>query len=331
MGMSFKICSIGCGGMAWGGHGPAFRKYAGEHPDVKLAGCCDIDAGKAENFRREFGFARSYTNWEEMLREEKPDAVSLIVPVTLTAELTLQILRRRIPVILEKPPGMNREQTLRMAEEADRTGTPNQVAFNRRYMPMVRRFLELRRDCRANFWQYDFFRVNRRDEDFSTTCIHGIDAVRFLAGSPYRRVGFTYRPVPGAEDWVVDILLDCEFQDGSAGRLTFSPMTGIVAERCTMHGTNQLIACTLPYHGSIKPADGPGRIFLAQNGKILLEETAPLEEEDFVSNGFYDENASFFDCIQAGGHPEGGILSGLQSVEIAECIRQRKVLYEPSC
>ena len=124
MGMSFKICAVGCGGMAKAGHGPAFRKYALEHPEVTLAACCDIDAGRAEAFRKEFGFTRSYTCWEDMLRDEKPDAVSLIVPVNLTEELTVQMLRRRIPVILEKPPGMNREQTLRMAEEADRTGTP---------------------------------------------------------------------------------------------------------------------------------------------------------------------------------------------------------------
>ncbi len=326
--MSFKICSIGCGGMAQAGHGPAFRKYAQMNPDIKLAACCDIDAARAEKFRSEFGFARSYTEWEEMIRQEKPDAVSLIVPVTLTEELTIQMLRHKIPVILEKPPGMNREQTLRMADEAQRTETPNQVAFNRRYMPIIRRFAQLRQGRTANLWQYDFFRVNRRDQDFSTTCIHGIDTVRFLAGCSYRQVKFTYHPIAGAEDWVADIILDCEFRDGAAGRIIFSPMTGIVAERCTMHGTNQLISCTLPYHGSTKPADGPGRILLAQNGRILLEETTPAEEEDFVSNGFYGENAAFFDCIRAGGRPDGDILSGLQSVEIADCIRHRKALYE---
>lgn len=326
--MSFKICSIGCGGMAQAGHGPAFRKYAQEHPDTILAACCDVDASRAEKFRNDFGFARAYTGWEEMVRTEKPDAVCLIVPVTLTAELTLEMLRRKIPVILEKPPGMDREQTLRMIEEARRTGTPNQVAFNRRYMPMIQRFSELRQGRTANFWQYDFFRVNRRDPDFSTTCIHGIDTARFLAGSPYRRVEFTYRPIPGAQDWVANITLDCEFQDGAAGRITFAPMTGIVAERCTMHGTNELISCALPYHSSAKLVDGSGKIFLAQNGEILLEENTPTEEELFVSNGFYGENAAFFDCIQAGERPEGDILSGLQSVEIADCIRRRKPRYE---
>lgn len=326
--MSFKICSIGCGGMAQAGHGPAFRKYAQERPGVFLAACCDVDAARAEAFRSQFGFARAYTGWEEMLRAERPDAISLIVPVTLTEELTLQMLRRKIPVILEKPPGMNREQTLRMAEEAQRTGTPNQVAFNRRYMPMIQRFFQLRQGRIANFWQYDFFRVNRRDQDFSTTCIHGIDATRFLAGSPYRRVEFSYRPVTGAEDWVSTITLDCEFQDGAAGRITFAPMTGIVAERCIMHGTNELISCTLPYHGGTNSADGSGTIFLAQNSKILLEETAPADEESFVSNGFYGENAAFFDCIRMGKRPEGDIFSGLQSVEIADCIRKRKSLYE---
>lgn len=325
--MCFRICTIGCGDMATVGHGPSFRKYAQETPGTVLAACCDLDPAKAEQFRTSFGFERAYTDIDEMLATEKPDAVSLIVPPAATAPLTEKLLRAGIPVILEKPPGLNREETLRLMEVAEQTGTPNQVAFNRRYMPMVQRFKQLRQGREDLFWQYDFYRSNRRDKDFSHTSIHGIDTVRFLAGKPYRHVDFNYYPNPADSTLVPIITLDFELTDGARGRITFNPGSGICAERCTMHGTNEMIYAALPYHGINGSVDGPGSIIVTEKNQIVLREEAP-EEEFFVSNGFYDENAHFFDCIRTGRRPEGDIASGLQAVEIAECIRNRKSSYD---
>ena len=325
--MDFKICCIGCGDMATIGHGPSFQKYARENSGIYLAACCDLNISKAEQFRSAFGFARAYTDVEQMLAYEKPDAVSLIVPPAITEQLTAKLLQAGIPVILEKPPGLNREQTLRLMELAERTGTPNQVAFNRRYMPMVRRFAELRQGHRDLFWQYDFYRSNRRDKDFSTTSIHGIDTVRFLAGKSYSRVDFHYFPNPMDSNLVPTITLDFEFEGGTQGRITFAPASGICAERCIMHGTNEMIYAALPYHGINGSMDGPGSILVSEKNQIVLRENAP-EEEFFVSNGFYGENAHFFDCIRSGIRPTGDIASGLQAVEIAECIRKRKSRYD---
>lgn len=325
--MSFKICCIGCGDMATVGHGPSFRKYAQENPDVTLVACCDLDPAKAEQFRSSFGFAKAYTDMDQMLAIEKPDAVSLIVPPAATEPLTTKLLRAGIPVILEKPPGLDREQTLRLMEVAEQTGTPNQVAFNRRYMPMIQRFWELRQGRQDLFWQYDFYRSNRRDKDFSTTSIHGIDTVRFLAGKSYRHVDFHYYPNPQDSTLVPVITLDFEMMDGARGRITFNPGSGICAERCIMHGTNQMIYAALPYHGINGSMDGPGSILVSEKNQVVLREDAP-EEEFFVSNGFYGENAHFFDCIRAGIRPTGDIASGLQAVEIAECIRKRKSSYD---
>lgn len=325
--MSFKICSIGCGDMATVGHGPSFHKYAQETPDTILAACCDLDSAKAEQFRTSFGFRKAYTDVDEMLATEKPDAVSLIVPPAATAPLTAKLLRAGIPVILEKPPGLNREETLQLIEVAEQTGTPNQVAFNRRYMPMIQRFLELRQDREDLFWQYDFYRSNRHDKDFSTTSIHGIDTIRFLAGKDYRRIDFHYYSNPKDETLVPVITLDFELADGARGRITFDPGSGICAERCIMHGTNEMIYAALPYHGINGSMDGPGTIMVTKKNQIIVREEAP-EEEFFVSNGFYGENAHFFDCIRNDIRPAGDIASGLQAVEIAECIRNRKSSYE---
>lgn len=325
--MAFKICTVGCGGMANGGHGPSFRKYAAEREDTVLAGCCDVDAAKAEAYREKFGFERAYTDMETMLKAEKPDAVSLVVPVFLTERLSIQVMEMGFPVILEKPPGMDREQTLRMIDAAERTGVYNQVSFNRRHMPIVRRFKELRQGLQGQMWQYEFYRVNRRDADFSTTSIHGIDTMKFLAGSDYKHIRFRYLPNPANPELVPMILLDCEFSDGQAGRITFAPATGVSAERCTMHGTNEMIYATFPYHSTTGSLDANGMITIARGGQVVHQEPGQVAE-GFVENGFYGENAHFFDCVRAGIRPTDDIASGLQAVEIADCIRKRKEFYE---
>ena len=71
----FKICSIGCGGMAKSGHGPAFAKYKKDYKDVCLAACCDINEEAAKAFKENFGFEAYYTDYQKMLEEVKPDVV----------------------------------------------------------------------------------------------------------------------------------------------------------------------------------------------------------------------------------------------------------------
>ena len=135
----FKICLIGCGYMTKDGHGPSCAAYAQKHEDTELAACCDIRLDAAKEACSRFGFQRAYTDYREMVEREKPDVVLAITPVALTAQISIDLLNRKIPVLLEKPPGMDREQTLAIHEAALRNNTPARVAFNRRYMPLWRR------------------------------------------------------------------------------------------------------------------------------------------------------------------------------------------------
>ncbi len=329
--MPFKICAVGCGGMATTGHGPAFQKYAAERPDTELAACCDLSVEKAAAFAEKFGFARAYTDMDEMLRAEKPDAVSLVVPVQLTAALSIRVLRLGYPVILEKPPGLNREETLRMMAAAKESGTPNQVAFNRRHMPLLRTLRERLTAPGApavHAIQYDFCRVGRADADFSTTAIHGIDAVRFLAGRDYQAVRFAYQTLPGRPEHVANVFLDCRFEGGGSAGIRFYPLSGVTVERADLHAEDESWFLELPIWGS---SDCPGRLTRFVKGE-RAENLSGLEfcraEEGFIANGFYGENAAFFDAIREGRRPADDIASGLQAVEIADCIRRRADAYE---
>jgi predicted dehydrogenase len=330
--MSFKIATIGCGGMATAAHGPSYAKYAATHPDTELAACCDLDADRAARFRDRFGFQRSYTDLGVMLDTERPDAVCLVAPVEATCTLTCDILARGYPLLMEKPPGRTLEEIDRMIAAADASGMVTQVAFNRRYTPLLR---ELKRLLTEQFQpsdlqhiRYDFTRVGRRDEDFSTTAIHGIDAARFLAGSDYATIQFHYREYPQFGPGVANIFMDCVFASGATAHLGFCPMTGAVVERATIHAWDHTFYLDLPLSNSL---DLPGRLQHIEKDKRQQDVTG--EEisdgsEMFELNGFYAENAAFFDAIRSGVTPEGDLRSARQSVEVAQCVRERRSMFK---
>ncbi|MDO8971533.1 MAG: Gfo/Idh/MocA family oxidoreductase, partial [Saprospiraceae bacterium] len=112
--MTFKICTIGCGQLAISHHGPAYVKYVSQTPDTELTACSDLDQSKAAYFARRFGFKRSYTDPIAMLEKEHPDVVCLLVPPTVTAPLTCQILMMGYPLLMEKPPGLTVVETDQM-------------------------------------------------------------------------------------------------------------------------------------------------------------------------------------------------------------------------
>ncbi|NOZ21902.1 MAG: Gfo/Idh/MocA family oxidoreductase [Planctomycetes bacterium] len=332
--MSFKICVVGCGGMSTRGHGPSCAKYAATHPDTVLAACCDLDEAKAITYRDTFGFAKHYTDLVTMLDTERPDAVCLIAPVALTCELSCRIMEMGYPLIMEKPPGMTVEETDRMIAVAEAKDVSNQVALNRRHTPLIR---ELKRLLSEGFQpseiqniRYDFFRYNRKDADFSTTAIHGIDTVRFLAGSDYAHVRFHYQPFPELGDTVANIFMDCTMESGATAHLNFCPVAGLIIERATVNLLDHTFFLHIPMWRAF---DDPGRLIHVEKKETVLDVTGEDitdGPEPFELSGFYGENASFFDDLRAGRRPVGDVKSARQSVEIAQCIRERKEEYHKS-
>ncbi len=125
-----KLAQIGCGEHARVAHGPSQRRCAAERPELVLAACCDVDAERAEAFRRDFGYDRAYADPAAMLEAERPDAVVLVVPVEKTVALGSLVLERGIPLLLEKPPGRTAAEVDRLSAAAQAGGgVPHQVAF----------------------------------------------------------------------------------------------------------------------------------------------------------------------------------------------------------
>ena len=127
---------------------------------------------------------------------------------------------------------------------------------------------------------------------------------------------------------VANIFMDCTFLSGATSRLSFLPLSGAVIERAALHFQDQTFFLHLPAGNGL---DGCGSLLTVSNGNITDKITglqAAGSDEDFVLGGFYAENAAFFDAIRSGRLPSNNIESGRQSVEIAQCIRERRTEYQ---
>ncbi len=301
-----KLCQVGCGEHARVAHGPSQARCARERPGLELAGCCDLDAERAEAFRRDFGYARAYADPTAMLDAERPDAVVVVVPVERTVAVGSLVLERGLPLLLEKPPGETTADVDRLiaAAEAGGRAVTQQVAFNRRFAPLVR---ELRRRIESagplQHVHYEMTRVERRDPDFSTTAIHGLDAVRYLAGCDYAEARFRYREIPELGRGVANILVDAVMTSGATAHLAFCPVAGVLVERAVAHAHGQSLFLHVPMWGGV---DSPGRLWHFVGGRLADELSGERVGDGtalFELGGFYGETGPSSTRSRRGGRP----------------------------
>jgi myo-inositol 2-dehydrogenase / D-chiro-inositol 1-dehydrogenase len=248
--MNLRICMIGCGEFARLCHGPSQRTCVALHPEVELAACCDTDPIRAQAYARSFGFSRHYTDILAMLDAERPDAVVLAVPPATTCRVASLVLEHGFPLLLEKPPGMTPAELDRLIAATEGGGAKAQVAFNRRYMPVM---LKAREILDADFppesvsrIDYEMVRFNRWEPDFSTTAIHALDAALFLARSPYVAAELHFQPQSQGEREAVNVAIEADCASGSQVLINIQPVTGRNAESVRIHTVGQFLAIKIP-------------------------------------------------------------------------------------
>lgn len=321
-----KICLIGCGAHPRDVYLPSLTRIAREDDTITLAACCDLDAAKAEAFRADCGFERCYTDYAQMLTTEKPDALFIITPYFVTANVVEDVCRLcSCPIMIEKPPGSTVEEAERIRAALRRDNRVHQVAFNRHYMETVMTLKERLAREPLQHIQYAMTRINRTEPFFFVTAIHGIDAVRFAVGSPYVSCDFEYQDVPDLGENCYNSHMSVKFANGATGQLSFLVQGGMVTERFTATQKNRSIVLHTPiWHG----ADTPGDLWTYEGNK-LVEHIAFEKDDMYVTNGFYDEMREFLRAAREGVQcEEASIEAAMQPVAIAECIRYRRKHYQ---
>jgi predicted dehydrogenase len=140
-GKKFRVAFIGCGGIAQTHLGALATM-----PDVEVVAGVDIVPERLDVMKSKWNVSDVYSDWKQMLKEIKPDAVSVCTPNGVHAAPTIDALNAGAHVIVEKPMAMDPGQCKKMIDAAAKNKKKLSVGFQYRYHPKTE-FLTRARDA----------------------------------------------------------------------------------------------------------------------------------------------------------------------------------------
>ena len=218
-----RLAFIGCGGFATASIFP----HVPFIPRIDLVAVCDIDREKAERNARNFGARRVYTDLNIMLDKEELDGVFVIGPAPQQHELAPHVLRRGIPVYVEKPSANTSADARELAEIAEANGTFGQCGFMKRFCYVYRMAKEIvaREEfgdlnmVTAHFGQGPYPQIWGMDSAKRSMLVgqlcHIFDLIRFFGGD-VASLQAIYKEVT---DTQFAYLVNLRFRGGAIGQL----------------------------------------------------------------------------------------------------------------
>lgn len=126
-----------------GDFGPSFSKYIGEVADVVAV--CDPSSGAVQRFRDQTGWdLPSYSQYEELLTQERLDAVAILSPNFTHRDIAVAAARRGLHVYCEKAMAVSVPQCWDMVRACEEEGVHLMVGHKRRLRPPWSRMIDLK-------------------------------------------------------------------------------------------------------------------------------------------------------------------------------------------
>lgn len=224
-----RIALIGAGIM-----GRQHLEHLAVLPQAQL--CAISDPGpQAAEFAAECGVAY-FADHRQMLEHTKPDAAIIANPNNLHVSTALDCLVAGVPVLLEKPVGVDLAQVRELVRVSAQTGVPVLVGHHRRHNPLIAKAKQVLADGSLGqlttvtaMWQLrkpdSYFDIPWRREPGAgmllTNLIHDLDLLRHLCGEVQSVQAITSNRVRGfANEDSVAVLL--QFANGALGSVTGS-------------------------------------------------------------------------------------------------------------
>ena len=124
-----RVAVIGCGSIAKYRHLPEYEL----NPNVDIVAVCDILEERAEATAAKYD-AKAYTDYVELLKTEKLDAVSVCLPNYLHAPVSIAALNAGNHVLCEKPMATSRVEAEQMIEAANKNNKKLMIGHNQRFV-----------------------------------------------------------------------------------------------------------------------------------------------------------------------------------------------------
>lgn len=281
-------------------------------PEVEITAICNRDRQKAEPYMQKYRIDRHYTDYRDMIENEKPDFVDIITPPETHYEMTKFAADRSIHVICQKPLAPDFKEAKKIVDLTRQANMRFMVHENWRFQPWhreIKKLLQNEEIGEVHFMNWrkrmgdgwgenayiprqPYFREYPRLIVYENG-IHFIDTFRYLGGE-IRRV-FAYlkklNPVIAGEDFA---LVNFEFKTPG--------LLGIWdASRYNEPNYDNPRLTFGEFH-----IDGTqGTIRLYANGKLTVQKLGKKEKEhsynmqpiNFAGDCVYTTQRHFIDCL----------------------------------
>ncbi len=309
-----RICLVGYGNIARK-HIEVLKAFGGE-----IVASCNRSEKGNNAAKAEGGIPTTYTNYMEMIEQEKPDAVLVCVTHNGIYKVTKELIPLGIPLLIEKPAGTSVAQVKELIELQEKYNTPVQVALNRRHYSIFNKAVESlggaeNIDMMSVEWSERPIRA-RDDKGYTDelvealligNSIHGIDLLNYYSGE----IKEFYPVTRSREDEYYQWNMAFSGVSEKGVLTTFSNSWGSpVPWRVVMYSKGKRLEFA-PLETCRVYTDGQKEV-----GSIV-----PDEYDETYKAGFYKQAEYFFELLKTGkANPKYDLKSSLRSTEIAETL-----------
>ena len=324
-----KIGFIGAGRLANHVHYPSLT----EIKEAEIIAICDINRNRLKETADKYQIEERFTDYKLMLKKVKLDAVYAIMPpislkpnIDPLPKIVINCLKEGKHVFIEKPPGVTSKETEKMAKVAVENECKTMVAFNRRFIPVMReakRIVEERGEithCTATFHKNMLGQPLAwgRIDYLTADVIHAVDLLRWMGGEAEKVISHIGRFHSNHTNSYNALIL---FKKGCIGHLNSAYSAGGRYHAVEMHARGISAYVNIP-----QEADGQEALIL-KDGKSYME-AEKIRNIDLTRSrafykcyGFLQESQHFINCIIRDEKPETNFTDALKTMRLLERIK----------
>lgn len=335
-----RVCFIGAGGHSFRNVYPTFQ-YA----PVDLVAIADIQGERAETYARQFGARAYYTDYRQMLDQERPDAVFIVTSYhpdgrVQATDIALDVLARGSHVWMEKPTAASTAEIRQLIEASEAQQRYVMTGLKKIFTPGIEKVKRLIStpefgrvsSCYVRYPQtmpaFELRQDLRQLTGLLDHIYHPGAVLCYLMGKVHR-LSYEWEPYNGGS------VTTLRFHSGAVGTLhmcagisTSSPLeyVEIVGENANVVVQNSVKvtyyrkATSLPYGRSASYLRDEQEAPLYWEPEFSLGQ---LYNKNLFYLGYVPEVLHFCECVLAGRAPEKGTLEdALEIMKLFEAYRK---------
>jgi predicted dehydrogenase len=311
------------------GHlGSLHTKMYAEISSVKLVGVYDVDAQRAKKTAAEFGI-KAFPALDDLLSQV--EAVSIATPTPTHYDVAMQVIKRGVHLLIEKPITATIEQAQALTERAETKGLKLQVGHIERFNPAILA-LEPYNITPLFIESHRLAQFNPRGSDVAVVLdlmIHDIDLILSLVKSKVTRIDANGIAVISDTPDIANARL--QFENGCVANVTASRISQNKMRKMRLfqrdayisidfaQGLSEVFRLVDENTTNLKSTMMLGKIDQGQHKRIIVYEQPEVQEV----NALKYELERFIESIQKNKETPITGRDGLHALEVAQEILQK--------